>query len=75
MSIFSMFKSDAIKKTILKSFVEKAREAGITRGILEINTAEEISFTPFTDSQILVEKKDYEFYKDFFEANKQLLIK
>lgn len=73
MSIFGMFKNEGIKNMILKKFVDKAREAGINKGLLSINPAGEIDFTPLNDDDEVISKKDLDFYRDFFKEHKHLL--
>jgi hypothetical protein len=64
----NLFSNEAVKKTLLKQFAKKAQEQGIKRILVKIE-GDEIDFEPLHDDLVLVEKKDYDFYREYFLTN------
>lgn len=66
-----LFANEAIKKTVLSQFAKKMQSEGIKRILITVEDNGEILFEPLNEALALVEKKDYDFYRNFFLNNKK----
>lgn len=72
MNLDFILKNKSIQAKLLNMFTGMAKDNGMSKMFIDLSTGQP-ELTPVKDTDILVDAETHNFYKKFFEENKNLI--